>query len=57
MLLLVDDDGVGFETKSSAKNSGYGINGLQERAEMMGGELKIESGKVQGTRIRFEVII
>jgi len=57
LLLLVDDDGVGFETKSSAKNSGYGINGLQERAEMMGGELKIESGKVQGTRIRFEVII
>jgi len=53
--LVVFDDGLGFDVQQ-AKNAGrFGLTGMHERAQLVGGELKIESRVGEGTRI--ELII
>ena len=48
--LKMTDDGMGFDTKLIENQTGsYGLIGLYERASIMGGTIKIESGK-QGTK-------
>ncbi len=47
--LCVKDDGKGFEVGQT--NSGFGLKGLHERAEAIGGKVKIESHVGQGTEI------
>ncbi|MDR3689091.1 MAG: sensor histidine kinase [Fimbriimonas sp.] len=47
--LVVSDDGVGFERDGSG--SGVGLEGMKWRADSLGGELAIESGRGKGTRI------
>lgn len=49
--LEVRDNGQGFDVNQSASGH-YGLVGMQERARLAGGELKVESSKA-GTRIRF----
>jgi signal transduction histidine kinase len=52
--LDVEDDGVGFEP--SARGAyGFGVRGMQERVERLGGTLRIESGPGAGTRIHVHV--
>ena len=48
--LRVSDDGAGFVANGSPP--GLGIAGMQERALLCGGELRIESGPREGTRVR-----
>lgn len=49
--LRITDDGIGFETKLIEKQSGgYGLIGLYERARIIGGKIKIDSGK-KGTNV------
>jgi signal transduction histidine kinase len=48
----VSDDGRGFEPGS---NPGVGLNSMRERAEVIGGELEIESEPGQGTSVRARV--
>jgi signal transduction histidine kinase len=43
------DNGQGFDP--SVKNDGYGLLGIRERVEGMGGELSLESAKGKGTAI------
>src|SRR6266478_2889939 len=43
------DDGCGFDPKR--RHEGFGLQGMRERAEGMGGHLSIESAKGRGTRI------
>ena len=53
-LLIVEDDGVGFEpgaTRTSAAGQGFGLLGMQERAALVGATLQIESAAGQGTTI------
>jgi signal transduction histidine kinase len=52
---IVEDDGVGFDV-DAARESGtsVGIHGMVERAELVGGEIVIESG-VGGTTVFVEV--
>jgi signal transduction histidine kinase len=50
----VVDDGVGFEPDLRG-GGGYGLPGMRERAERLGGVLTIESAPGAGTRVRVEV--
>jgi signal transduction histidine kinase len=47
--LTVRDDGIGFDP--SHGGAGYGITGMRERAELLGGRLHIESTPGQGTAL------
>lgn len=53
--LIVEDDGVGFdpESKFEATNSdrGMGLLGMKERAELLGGNIEIESAPGLGTTV------
>lgn len=60
--LQIEDDGVGFETATSASLStsfvhsgGMGLRGIQERVEKINGELFIQSTPGQGTILRITV--
>jgi signal transduction histidine kinase len=50
--LVIGDDGVGFDPASLAHRSGrHGIASMRERAEALGGELRIASRPGEGTRV------
>lgn len=49
--LVIQDDGVGFDPKSSDSSGHFGLVGLRERAELAGGKLNIISAKGQGTQV------
>ncbi len=53
--LEVEDDGLGFDarTRQRAMQEGhYGLLNMEERAQMLGGTLQVESEPGRGTRIR-----
>lgn len=51
--LTIDDDGVGFEMKNLVRNPSdhLGIEGMRQRASMLGGALEIASQLRKGTQI------
>jgi two-component system nitrate/nitrite sensor histidine kinase NarX len=51
--LLIEDDGVGFEHASKIGQPGehVGLSIMQERAQRLGGTLRIESEKGEGTQV------
>jgi signal transduction histidine kinase len=51
--LSVEDDGVGFSpgTRPEGQRRGFGLVGMQERAELLGGTVSITSSPGSGTRI------
>jgi len=51
------DDGIGFDSAAVPYEAGlhYGLIGMRERAERLGGELRIETGRGKGTTIRMLV--
>jgi signal transduction histidine kinase len=53
--LEVEDDGQGFAQTATANQIGYGLPGMRERAELLGGTLEVKSYPGQGTlcRLRF----
>ncbi len=53
--LTVEDDGIGFDTKSKEPSGHFGLVGMHERAELAGGELKIESEKGKGTKVVLKI--
>lgn len=56
LILVIEDDGVGFDPEVILKKSGrLGLFGMQERVEMLGGKLVIESAKGKGTTLVVEV--
>jgi signal transduction histidine kinase len=48
----LSDNGQGFENRSEVQNGHFGIKGMQERAEAVGGELSIISQVGQGTTLK-----
>ncbi|HLH27107.1 MAG TPA: GAF domain-containing sensor histidine kinase [Chloroflexota bacterium] len=52
--LEIVDDGVGFEPARGC-SGGFGLRGMSERAERLGGTLAVESAPGAGTRVRVEV--
>ncbi|MCH7699320.1 MAG: GAF domain-containing sensor histidine kinase [Chloroflexi bacterium] len=52
----ITDDGVGFDlTDPQIRTRRLGITSMEERAEELGGELRIETSQGQGTRIELEL--
>jgi PAS domain S-box-containing protein len=54
VLLIVEDDGIGFETSDDARrpgSGGFGLEGMRERAGLIGASLEIESAPGQGTTV------
>jgi two-component system sensor histidine kinase DegS len=52
LMLVVKDDGSGFDVEKAAKQSeSYGIIGMKERVELLGGEVEIDSSPGQGTQV------
>jgi NarL family two-component system sensor histidine kinase YdfH len=50
--VVVQDDGLGFDPLAGLDQPGcFGLAGMQERAERLGGTLQIDSGPDQGTRV------
>jgi signal transduction histidine kinase len=49
--LMVEDDGVGIAATTNTGRRTFGLAGMRERIAMLGGSLKINSRKGQGTRI------
>jgi signal transduction histidine kinase len=51
--LLVSDDGQGFA--HSKEQAGFGLRGLRERAEQLGGDLHLEPRPGGGTQLSFRL--
>ncbi len=51
--LTIADDGHGFDSKGTLDDSQFGLQGMRERAAMVGGVLSVESRPKEGTVVRF----
>ena len=51
----VEDNGKGFEIESLGEKGGMGLKLIQERVEMLGGDMQIHSVVGQGTHINFRI--
>jgi signal transduction histidine kinase len=47
--VMLRDDGAGFDP--AVRTTGFGLVGMRERAELLGGTLRIESTPEQGTAV------
>jgi signal transduction histidine kinase len=62
LVLTIEDDGHGFDTEElpasgTVGQTRLGIRGMQERANLVGGQLQIAPRNSQGTRVRLTVPI
>lgn len=55
LVLLIEDDGRGFDSNNLLSEDHLGLFGIQERVEMLNGKLIIESSPGKGTTLRVEV--
>jgi PAS domain S-box-containing protein len=55
LVLIVEDNGTGFEPAEVTAGDHLGLAGMQERAEMVGGSLVIESSPGSGTTVYVEL--
>ncbi len=53
--LLVQDDGLGFEVEPAENSDHFGLPGMRERAQLVGGRLAIDSQPGQGTTVRLVI--
>ena len=53
--LEIMDDGLGFKPEDAVEGGGLGLDGIIERAELLNGELTLDSWPGRGTTIRIEV--
>ncbi|NQW16800.1 MAG: HAMP domain-containing protein [Chloroflexi bacterium] len=56
----ISDDGVGFDSqdinlRAMAFGEGLGLQGMRERASLLGGSLSLSAGKGRGTRVSFSI--
>jgi signal transduction histidine kinase len=55
VVLEIIDDGVGFKPEEAVEGGGLGLDGIIERAELLGADLTMDSWPGRGTTIRVEV--
>ena len=55
LIVMVEDDGNGFDPENVPDTGHLGLFGMRERAEMIGGQLVIESKPGKGTTVIVEV--
>lgn len=54
LVLEVRDDGRGFEPNHALKPEHYGLEGMRDRARLVGGTVEVDSGGGHGTTVRFK---
>ena len=57
VMVMVEDDGVGFRPDQAQRGNHFGLLGMKERAESLGGTLTVESTPGAGTTIVVEAPI
>jgi len=57
VVLQVQDDGVGFHNQKDAGQHGWGLAGMRERVESVGGELHLRSAPGKGTLVEVSIPI
>ena len=57
VIAIVEDNGAGFDAKNMNSDRHLGLAGMRERAELLGGQLTIESQPGSGTAIHVEIPI
>lgn len=58
LVLEIEDDGAGFDPDAESKDSGhYGLIGIRERVELLGGEFSMDSQPQEGTCLLIQVPI
>jgi len=50
-ILVIQDDGAGFDDSEKERTGHFGLVGMRERAELAGGELTVESTPGKGTKV------
>lgn len=55
LVVVVEDNGIGFDLHSDKRLNRLGVIGMKERADMLGGIITIESVLGQGTTVLLEV--
>jgi signal transduction histidine kinase len=53
--LSVADDGRGMDLAQAGQDGHYGLAGMRERAQLVGGKLRVSSKPDQGTHVRLEI--
>ncbi len=53
--LIIQDDGMGFDSRNKASTGHFGLVGMQERAELSGGVLTIDSQRGKGTKVTLTI--
>jgi signal transduction histidine kinase len=53
LIVSVEDDGCGFAANPGS--NGYGLQNMRDRANLLGGQLKIDSRPGQGVTVRLRV--
>ena len=56
--LTIQDNGRGFAAESAAEESnagGFGLVGMSERAQLLGGVMRVRSRPAEGTTITIEI--
>ena len=53
--MSISDDGKGFSLEGEASKKTFGLLGMKERAEMIGGEYEIFSAPGEGTSLKISV--
>ena len=57
VILVVEDNGRGFEEENTQQKDGIGISQIKARIQMMGGKLDIESKPGKGTKVTVQLPI
>ena len=61
LIMVIEDDGVGFDTGSKPGRRSFGLTAMRERVEVLGGRIHVESKRVSasskrhGTRIEVDL--
>lgn len=55
LLVIVTDNGIGFDTARIQAGEGLGLRNIQQRAQLHGGQVYIESAPGEGTRVTLTV--
>ena len=55
VLVMVADDGIGFEQQTKVERPQFGIMGMQERVKLLQGTMKIKSKPGEGTALFFGI--
>lgn len=55
ILLIVRDNGRGFDGKSGIQEAGFGMTGMTERARSLGGELEVATSPGEGSTVKARI--